>query len=289
MKFDTVRFALCWSVLAVGSLCLPPVFGADLEEFDSFEREIRFSNPNGEKVFEIDNVFGSIQVQGYAGDSVQMTVDQTLVAENRRTMQEAIEFTSLELSERDNHILAYADAPYRHEDRHRGYSNNRHYGYHAKYDLVVRVPFETDLILKTVTGGDIRVTDIVGNFEIRNVNGSIHMDQIDGPCSARTVNGPVTVNFRSVPGGDCDFKTVNGDLTLTFPSEPHGDYRLKTFNGQMYSDYSFSTLPSNPAVRTKKGGLTKIKTDGFVGVRIGTGGPEFKLDTLNGDITIRNN
>ena len=289
MKFDTIRFALCWSVLAVGTLCLPPVFASDLEEFDSFEREIRFSNPTAAKVFEVDNVFGSIKIQGYSGDTIQLTVDQTLVAEDRQSMQEAIENTQLRLTESDNHILAYADAPYRHEDFNRGYGKNRHYGYHAKYNLVVKVPFETGLILKTVTEGDIEVRDIIGTFDINNVNGSIQLDEIDGPCFAHTVNGPIMVNYRAVPAGDCDFKTINGDLTVSFPSEPHGDYRLKTFNGQMYSDFPFSTLPPNAPTRIQKGGLTKIKSDGYIGVRIGAGGPEFKMDTLNGDITIRNN
>ena len=287
MKFDTVHFALCWSIIAVGSLCLPPVFAADLEAFDSYEKEVRFSSPNSPKVFEIDNVFGSITVQGYAGNTVQLSVDQTLVAENRDDMREAEQYTQLRLTENDNHILAYAEAPYRDQEYHHHHSH--HFGYHAKYNLVVKVPFETDLILKTITEGDIQVDDVVGEFEIRNVNGSIRMDQVDGPCSAHTVNGPISVKFRAVPDGNCDFKTINGDLTLSFPSEPHGDYRLKTFNGEMYSDFSFTTLPANAPIRSKKGSLTKIKSDGFVGVRIGAGGPEFKMDTLNGDITIRQN
>jgi len=61
---------------------------------------------------------------------------------------------------------------------------------------------------------------------------------------------------------------------------------LKTFNGDAYSDFLFTYLPSRAAVQGRHKGKYVYKSDRFIGVRIRKGGPEIKIDTLNGDILI---
>lgn len=61
---------------------------------------------------------------------------------------------------------------------------------------------------------------------------------------------------------------------------------LKTYNGDAYSDFPFTYLPSRAVVQGHQNGKYVYKSDRFVGVRIRKGGPEIKIDTLNGNILI---
>lgn len=256
------------------------------QEKDHYEKTIAFSNPKGQKTLEVDNIFGSIRVEGYSGKEVRIAYEQTLHAKIRSELVNARNETELQITENQNHVLLYAEAPYRRQEGER----YRKFYYHAQYDIVIQVPQDVQLRLQTVNNGDIEVSDIRGEFLVENVNGSITLKNIDGPCHAHTVNGFILADFATLPSENCSFETINGDLTLGFQEKPHGDYRMKTFNGEMYSDFGFSLIPGQGKLqKARKNGLTKITTDDFTKVRIGAGGPVFELETLNGDILIREN
>ena len=59
-------------------------------------------------------------------------------------------------------------------------------------------------------------------------------------------------------------------------------------NGDIYTDFPVTTLPARAAeVSGRTEGRYVYKSDRFFGVRTGKGGPEIKLETLNGDILIK--
>ncbi len=64
------------------------------------------------------------------------------------------------------------------------------------------------------------------------------------------------------------------------------DFRLKTFNGEIYSDFPVSYLPARPGAAKREKGRFVYRSHSFQGVRVGKGGPEITMDTLNGDIMI---
>jgi DUF4097 and DUF4098 domain-containing protein YvlB len=156
----------------------------------------------------------------------------------------------------------------------------------VQFDFELKVPIETSLYLKTVNEGDIRVENVKGEFEVKNVNGGITMNEIAGAVEARTVNGEVKVVFIRKPESACSFRTINGDLEISFPKNLSADFRLKTFNGDIYSDFPVTYLPAKAPVQDREKGKFVYKSDRFFGVRVGKGGPEIKLDTLNGNILI---
>src|SRR5215469_8295111 len=131
--------------------------------------------------------------------------------------------------------------------------------------------------------------DINGNFLVRNVNGDVEMDGISGSGTARTVNGPVKVSFRRNPREASDFQTVNGAVELRFARDLAADFRFKTFNGSIYSDFPVAALPVRPMQEEHHGAKVVYRADRYTGVRIGTGGPEIKVQNLNGDIRILEN
>lgn len=72
------------------------------------------------------------------------------------------------------------------------------------------------------------------------------------------------------------------------PGRDH-DHAYLVVNGDAYSDFPVTSLPVAAAEARKEGSRTVLKSDRFFGVRVGKGGPEIKLETLNGDILIKKN
>jgi len=124
---------------------------------------------------------------------------------------------------------------------------------------------------------------------VRNVNGDVEMDKIAGSGTARTVNGPVKVSFRQNPRENSDFCTINGDVELRFAQGLAADFRFKTFNGSIYSDFPVTALPVRAIQEEHHGAKVVFHADRYTGVRVNSGGPEIKVENLNGEIRILEN
>ncbi len=231
----------------------------------------------------VDNVFGSIQVEGHNRGQVEMTVHKTIQAEDQAAYDRALNEVNLNMAIEDNTLDVYVDGPFRCNSRR---THRRDPGYRVVYDFEILTPHRTALDLQTVTGGDIRVRNIQGDFDIHNVNGEIDVNGIKGSGTAHTVNGKVDIVFDGNPSEDCSFKTINGEITIRFPSTPSADFRLKTFHGDMYSDFDVDYLPAEPVEAKRDNGRYVYKSNHFFRVRTGKGGPDINLETLNGDILI---
>jgi hypothetical protein len=102
------------------------------------------------------------------------------------------------------------------------------------------------------------------------------------------VNGRISVVFSKNPTKDSSFKSVNGTIEASFRPGLSADVRVKTFNGHAYTDFDATPLPSLTPVSERREGKFIYRSDRSTGLRIGSGGPEFKFDTLNGSIRIIN-
>ena len=268
--------------------------GEDLRPFktETIAKTLRFAEPAKPGRLQVDNLFGPITVEAYAGRDVVLEVEKTVYARDEARARKAEAEVRLDLTEKDNTVEAYVDGPFREDekDRREGVLRmRRDPGYRVYYGFTVKVPARTDLVLSTVLDGDIEVRGVEGTFDVRNVNGRVRLLDAAGAGEARTVNGGVTVLFRRSPDGACVFKTVNGDVEVDFPAPPSADFRVRTMTGAVYSDFDVTALPKAAPVREErpaKGGKFVFRSDGFVGVRAGRGGPEIRLETLAGDILI---
>jgi hypothetical protein len=266
----------------------------DMRSFktETIAKTLRFADPSKPGQLAVDNVFGPITVEGYAGKDVVLEVKRIVYARDEARAAAAESEVRLDLTEKGNTVEAYVDGPFREteEDRRsKGLHMHRDPGYKVYYGFTIKVPARTDLALETVLDGDVVVRNVEGKFDVSNVNGQVRLIDAAGSGDARTVNGGVTVLFRRHPDGPCSFKTINGDVELDFPGEASADFRFKTMHGEVYSDFDVTALPKAAPVRAErpeKGGKYVYRSDGFVGVRAGRGGPEIRLETLNGDILI---
>lgn len=253
---------------------------------EDIQKDLPFSQPSGPQEIRVDNIFGFITVVGYSGQAVKLKAHKTIKARNQDRYEKALREVTLEITEEDNTIELYVDGPFRCQEDNGHKYRNKDPGYQVHYDFELQVPYQSKILLKTVTEGDILVTNIQGDFEVQNVNGKILMKEMGGSGTAHTVNGRVEVFFTHNPASDCSFKTINGDLDVYFKENLSADFRLKTFTGDILSDFPVTYLPFVPGKGEHKDGKFVFKSSRFFGVRTGNGGPKVKMDTFNGDILI---
>jgi hypothetical protein len=158
-------------------------------------------------------------------------------------------------------------------------------------NLVLQVPVNTSVELKTINGGHIEVTGINGNIDVENTNGSITLKNVSGAVSAHTMNGEIVASLdRVATDKPMSFTSFNGRVDVTIPSDTKASFRLKTTNGEVYSDFDVKMEADNskPIVEDSrgKGGKYRIRMDRGVSGTINGGGPEYLFQTMNGTILI---
>lgn len=142
-------------------------------------------------------------------------------------------------------------------------------------DVVVKfrvaVPPGVSLVAHTVNGG-IDIDGLKGDVEAATVNGGIRVST-SGTASATTVNGSVNARFGSDLADDVEFATVNGRVLVEMPRTVNADVRGSSVHGSIYSDFPLNV----------RGRYFNRRIEG----RLGRGGHEMTLSTVNGTIELR--
>jgi hypothetical protein len=246
----------------------------------------KFVLSGAESRVDVDNLFGYVHVMAGSGSAVEVRAHQIIRAETDADLALARKEVSLNFAEQPGSVSVLYDAPWRcHEHQDNCGDQHRRF-YEVIYDLDVIVPRSVHLAVSTVNNGDIQVKNTSGPFEIHDVNGGIEMQGISGSGEARTVNGPVSVRFVKDPEGACSMKTVNGSIDVYLPHDLSADLLFKTFNGQVYTDFDVAPRPAQAQQAVRESGRFVYRSNRFVGGRVGRGGPEYKFETLNGDIRL---
>jgi hypothetical protein len=261
-------------------------FGLNVRAEEKIEKS--FAMPAAHRSLEIDNVWGSIEVVGTSSDQARLTVNKSIRAESKEKLEQARKDVTLDITQQPDSLKLYVNGPFR-CDCHDCTRFRDDQGYIVKMDFQLQVPRDIDIKIKTVNEGRVSVRDINGSFLVRNVNGDIQIHNIAGSGTARTVNGPVKVSFRQNPREASDFQTVNGNIELQFARDLSADFRFKTFNGGIYSDFPVTALPVAGMQQERHGAKVVFRADRYTGARIASGGPQIKVENLNGDIRILEN
>ncbi|MBN1996947.1 hypothetical protein JW935_05300, partial [candidate division KSB1 bacterium] len=198
----------------------------------------------------VDNFFGSISVTGYDGNDVQLDVTKVIKARNKQKIDYAQEKVKLDISTDNDKISIYVDGPFRKDCENkfswRGYN---HEGYQVNYDFELKVPRNVSLIARTVNEGEINISHLVGNFDIKNINGGIKMQHIEGSGSVYALNGDMSLAFDKNPIEDCYIGSLNGEIRVVFKPQLAAEFKLKTFNGEIYTDFNFEHMPHKQKVQ----------------------------------------
>jgi hypothetical protein len=149
----------------------------------------------------------------------------------------------------------------------------------GRSDVRVEVPQRTNLVLRTATGGEITVSNIAGDIEVKAMNGPITMTNVNGGVVAHTMNGPLRATVTQAPTKPLSFSSMNGPIEVTLPASTKANLKVKSMNGDAWTDFDV-TLGGDNAARGGGPGRT------FEGTLNG-GGPDLRFTSMNGKITIR--
>ncbi len=265
---------------------------ASAQEYkEHISKEFTLPKTAAANVLSIYNVFGSVKVEGYAGDKVVFEIDESITGESKEIVEQGKKEVHLGFEQVGDTLWAFIASPYdsrprRNYDR---WEDRERIDYRYKFTYTVKVPYGMNLNVSTVNDGEIAVKDVAGRLRVHNVNGGINIINAKGTTDARTVNGPISVNYLSNPPEASSYNTVNGKLTIIYQPGLSADLEFKSLNGAFYTDFPDMEVLPTTVLKTqeKKSDGTLYKLNKNTMMRLGAGGKTFKFETLNGNIYIQ--
>jgi len=274
-------------------LCLvPALWGARIEE----KQTIRKTFPAAAQV-EVDNVNGAVIVKGSDVREIRVTANETISADTKELIEQARSEVKLDMTESGNKLRVYADGPFRGHNMTESGNKLRVYAdgpfrghnsgdrdYNVRYDIEIEAPRDSAMFLRTINGR-INVADIAAGYDVKTINGRVDLENMAAAGRAYSLNGGVKATFRANPREESYFGALNGSVDLYFQPGLAADVSVKTMHGEVSSDFPFTMLPAAASVE-REGGRNVYRSNRSTNVRIGSGGPAIKLETLNGNIGI---
>ncbi|MGB6876847.1 MAG: DUF4097 family beta strand repeat-containing protein [Candidatus Acidiferrales bacterium] len=206
-------------------------------------------------VFALANVNGGVQVESWDREQVEVRAIKTALHESDDLDRVHIDVQG------DGEQLAV---------------NTRYpqgSGVQVTVEYQIHVPYKLRCAVVQTVNGDVHLRGIAGAGILDSVNGSVEVLDSDGRFSAKTTNGDVRLQLKSLPDGDpVSLTTVNGSVVLSLPERANADVRVVNRNGDFRSDFPLATLGAYDASR-------------FRG-RLGSGGGEVFMSTVNGAIRL---
>jgi hypothetical protein len=232
----------------------------------------------------IDNIWGNVRVRIGTAHEIAVTVDEKRSAPNQELFELSKQTLFLDV-QADGEGVAMVVGKQDDTVRPR---INRCRDCRVDYQFEVTVPPGTEIDVSTVTDGGIDVAGSGGPVSASNVNGPVAVQDLQDCAQIESVNGAVEVSFARAPSRDCNIKTINGDITLAVPGGTGLDAALSVMQGDIVSEFDLEPLALPAKVdQRKEAGRLVYHIEQAAGIRLGTGGPTFSIESLNGDLRIR--
>ena len=238
------------ALLFAGVLCLAlPGFASD----QFFQRSYPLP-PGGS--FLLENVNGSIQIDGWARDEVEVRAVKIAPYDSRDLAQVKIDVES-----HPGQVLVRTFYP-------RGEGAEVAVKYH------VYVPSRILLSHVQTVNGDVLVRGIAGAGDLRSVNGNVEVLDSSGWFNARTTNGDLRLELSKLrEGAPMNLETVNGSVVLELPSNVDANLRVLNMNGGFSSELPMTSAMASATARSFR-------------AKLGAGGGEICVRTVNGGIRL---
>lgn len=144
----------------------------------------------------------------------------------------------------------------------------------------IYLPKTQNVSVKSTWNGDIEIEGFTGEVEAdAQLNGSIEIVDVNGPVTANTLNGEITVEFGTVKqDSPISIYSTNGAVDVTLPGNTPADLSLSSTNGEIYTNFELK--------REEKNGLKSV-SGRKVNAAINNGGVNISLKSTNGNIYLR--
>ncbi len=176
---------------------------------DRYREDFHYSFPlSASGTVRLDNLNGSVEISGW--DQNKVDIDGTKYANTEYRLKEM----KIEITPSPNAITIRTIPPI-----------DRHGNAGARY--TIHVPRKTELAGITSSNGSIRVENLEGPSRLRTSNGSVHAAGLVGSLEVQTSNGTVDVSEVS---GDVTLHTTNGSIKADVRK---GRFGASTSNGSI--------------------------------------------------------
>jgi DUF4097 and DUF4098 domain-containing protein YvlB len=269
-------------------------------EKETIKKELTFEKKALHNTLLIANINGSIDVEGYAGETILIEVVKTISGKTTPRLEKGKREIKLGIVDLADSIILYTDGvcpPFgKNKNRHSNHDGNWNYQwdncdkkdkeYEYKMDFKVKIPIGTNLVVSTINEGNISVSRVSGEVKANHINGSIRMTELTQAAKAHTINGDVNIDFNINPSADCRFYSLNGDINANFKRGLSSLVSFKSFNGEFYSNLDELVALPIEVQKTASEKGTKYKVNGNR-YRVGKGGAHLDFETFNGNVYLK--
>jgi hypothetical protein len=230
----------------------PPGF-ASVSNRQTFEQSYPLA-PGGS--FLLENVNGSVQVEGWDRDEVEVEAVKTTDADGQD-----LERVKIDVDSEPDQVSVHTRYP-------------KGEGVEVAVEYHVHVPYCVLLGSIGTVNGSVLVRGVNGGGDLRSVNGNVEVLNSAGRFSAKTTNGDLRLELRQVlDGAPMNLETVNGSVVLGLPSDAKANLKVLSMNGEFHSELPMTSTVSESTARAFRG-------------KLGTGGGEISVRTINGGVRL---
>src|SRR6266581_4333559 len=205
--------------------------------------------------FELQNVNGTVEVQGWDRDEVEIHAVKTA-----KQRESDLDRVSIEVDARPDAISVATRYP-------------QNEGVEVAVEYTVHVPHGARVEHIGTVNGTLRISGLDNVEDLHTVNGNIEVFEAGGNVHAHTTNGNVHLELAHLPDKTgATAETTNGSLVLAVPSDMQADVEARCLNGNFQSELPM-TMESNQRPREIHG-------------KLGRGGAPIHLRTVNGGIRV---
>jgi len=191
----------------------------------------KFSDPAKPGVLKVNLPWADVQVTGTDGHEIVVT--STLEQKGKKEVDDEgfrrlDEDVSFEVVEKNNvaTIVMSGDNPWAAQGA----------------EFTIQVPHNTNLILRTEAGGDVRIERIDGDIDVNSMNGEVSLLDIGASAVVNTMNGEVTAIFKNAPTKPVSITSMNGEIDVRLPADTKANLRLRSHNGSIRTNFPEGAL-----------------------------------------------
>jgi len=243
---------------AIRSIALAVVFAAMVWAAPSFAitKEVNQSyplQPGGS--LELQNVNGTVEVQGWDRDEVEVHAVKTA-----KEKESDLDRVAIDVDAKPRAISITTRYP-------------QNQGVEVAVEYSIHVPHSAHVEHIGTVNGTLRISGVQAVEDLQTVNGNIEVYESGGNIHAHTTNGNVRLELAHLSDKNgAAAETTNGSLVLAVPSDTQANVEARCLNGNFYSELPLK-IESTQRPREIHG-------------KLGDGGAPIHLRTVNGGIRL---
>ena len=266
---------------------------AQKKEFNEvIKKELSYEGNSSDRMLEVQNLNGSISVEGYDGQVVLLEVEKSIWARSTDDLELGKKEIGIKVIKQGDKLIVYPDVPNMHykDGRFTNIDCNKweESPYEHTLNIKVKMPKSSNLKVGAINNGEVVVKNTRGSYiEANNINGGIELSNITGQTKVHCINGEVGISYADNPTLASTYYSLNGDINITYKKGLSADVAFKSMNGELFTDFDIvkQFAKTTKAESGKKN--TKYRYESKPVVQIGKGGLSFDFETLNGNVIIK--